>query len=449
MKKFLALLLTVALTATAAITGTLAYLQDDASDVNVMTLGNVKIEQHEYQRAEKEDGTYKTDKIDEQTSYVLEAFEQNKPLLPIVGDPSKSGDAYAGWDDTTVRMSQVDSYGGMQVFAGKNAQDKFVTVENTGNNEAYVRTLVAIEVGTANAELIGTSYHSTWKQNGIGIVNINGNNYSVVEYVYAGAQLSDGSWRHENGVLPAGDTTYPNLSQVYLKSEANNEDMVAIDGNGNGTLDILVLSQAVQAEGFENATAALTAGFGEANAANVQTWFGDTVIPEYVSGEVTTTGTGYGYRIGLGESVIFDNTNIVSDAGGVNVYGTAVFNSGSIAIHSNGGTNSPRHAFYVGAQEGVADGYLTINGGNFRSETLTRRYSYLCAEGEGATIIVNGGNFDKASTHAKKPAPIQTIDGGSVIIYGGTFAFDPSNWVAEGYEAVESNGIWTVSEKTE
>lgn len=448
MKKFLALFLTVALTATAAITGTLAYLQDDASDVNVMTLGNVKIEQHEYQRAEKEDGTYKTGKIDEQTSYVLEAFEQNKPLLPIVGDPSKSGDAYAGWDDTTVRMSQVDSYGGMQVFAGKNAQDKFVTVENTGNNEAYVRTLVAIEVGTANAELIGTSYHSTWKQNGIGIVNINGNNYSVVEYVYAGAQLSDGSWRHENGVLPAGDTTYPNLSQVYLKSEANNEDMVAIDGNGNGTLDILVLSQAVQAEGFENATAALTAGFGEANAANVRTWFGDTVIPEYVSGEVTTTGTGYGYKIDDGETAILNNVNIVTEGGGISVWGTAEFNSGSIVTNST--STSGRHVFYVTSGED-GTGHLTINDGEFTfsPSNLTRKGYYICAHGEDATVIVNGGNFGKPSTRSDYKAGIGEMDGGKVIIYGGTFAFDPSKWVAEGYESVESNGIWTVSEKTE
>lgn len=280
MKKFLALLLTVALTATAAITGTLAYLQSEDSDVNVMTLGNVKIEQHEYQRVE-ENGTYKTDTIDEQTSYVLEPFEQNKPLLPIVGDPNEPGDspAYAGWDETIVRMTQVDSYGGMQVFAGKNAQDKFVTVENTGITDAYVRTLVAIEVGSTDGALIKTSSRAQkadetgtapWIVNSIGTIAIDGNNYMVYEYVYRGA--SDVR-RHVNGILPAGDTTYPNLCQVYLKHNATNEDMVAIDGNGNGTLDILVLSQAVQAEGFADAKTALDTGFGVSNEENVKAWF--------------------------------------------------------------------------------------------------------------------------------------------------------------------------------
>ena len=137
MKKFATMAISVALIGAMVAGGSLAYLSDTASDVNVMTLGNVDIEQHEYERV-VENGAYKTDTIDGQTSYVLEKFKQDKPLLPIVGDPSVSGAGYAGWDDTTVRMSQVESYGGMNVFAGKNAQDKFVTVENTGKTNAYV-----------------------------------------------------------------------------------------------------------------------------------------------------------------------------------------------------------------------------------------------------------------------------------------------------------------------
>ncbi len=265
-----------ALTAAIAVGGTLAYLTSTDSDVNVMTNGNVKIAQHEYQRKTDGDGNYVTKEIDGQTSYVLEDFEQGKDLLPIVGDPSLPGNdsGYAGYDSIPVRMSQVDSYGGMDVFAGKNAQDKFVTVENTGESGAFIRTLVAIECGSTNGALVGSSYHKTWTKNSIGIITIDNNNYYLTEYVYAGAQLSDGSWRHENGVLPAGDTSYPNLSQVYIKSEATNEDMVALDGNNNDTLDILVLSQAVQTEGFANAEEALNAGFPKgANNKNIATWF--------------------------------------------------------------------------------------------------------------------------------------------------------------------------------
>ena len=41
--------------------------------------------------------------------------------------------------------------------------------------------------------------------------------------------------------------------------------MEAIDGNGNGTLDILVLSQAVQTAGFDDAQTALNTAFGTAS----------------------------------------------------------------------------------------------------------------------------------------------------------------------------------------
>ena len=284
MKKKILTTLSVVLILGLAALGILAYLMDEDSDVNVMTLGNVSIEQHEYQRVENADGTYETDTIDNVRSYVLEDFEQGKALLPSAINTT----TWEGWDwdDTIVRMTQVDSYGGMQVFKeASNAQDKFVVVENTGKTDAYVRTLVAIEVGDGNAALIGKSYHSTWSSNEVGTVTIDGNNYYVYEYVYAGGQLSDGSWRHGNGILPAGDTAYPNLSQVYIKSEATNEDMVAIDGNGNGLLDILVLSQAVQVEGFDTAADALTAGFGEANAVNVKAWFEGTNAPVSVDSE--------------------------------------------------------------------------------------------------------------------------------------------------------------------
>lgn len=283
-KKTLALLLVIALTAAIAVSGTLAYLQDEKSDVNVMTLGSVKIEQHEYQRQQDADGTYVMGTGEYTDSYLLEGFKQNKPLLPIVGDPNEPGNspAYAGYDNTVVRMTQVDSYGTMQVFAGKNAQDKFVTVENTGKSAAYIRTLVAIEHGTGDPSLIGTSYHSTWEKTKIGSISVGENNYYVIEYNYKGGELSGGSWRHKGGILPAGDTSYPSLSQVYLKHNATNEDMEKIDGNGNGMLDILVLSQAVQVNGFSDAKTALDTAFGK-TAEKAAEWFGGIPAPIIVS----------------------------------------------------------------------------------------------------------------------------------------------------------------------
>ena len=483
MKKKVLTTLSVVLVLGMAAMGILAYLTSTDDDVNVMTLGNVQIEQNEYQRVQNDDGTYPTDTIDGQTSYVLEAFDQAKPLLPA----TESTNHGAGpWDpNATVRMTQVGSYGGMDVFTSKNAQDKFVTVTNTGKSDAYVRTLVAIEVGSTDGSLIGSSYHQNWTQNSVGTVAINGNNYNVYEYVYAGA--SDNS-RHVNGVLPAGDTSYPNLAQVYLQSIATNEDMEAIDGNGNGMLDILVLSQAVQAEGFDNAAAALTAGFGEANAANVADWFGDVkaetkaadaeamelglelggiinMTSDVAKTEADNTslsfvndgknveinGNGNEMKAGStgdyagiarnGAETVYNDVEIVSAGGGVAAAsGSEVtFNSGSVYVDSN--STSGRYIFYATGEGSV----ININGGTFSwDKNDNQKRAYIYAEA-GTTVNVAGGEFGKASTRSGYTAGI--LGSGTVVITGGTFGFDPSAWVADGYEAVKADGKWTVSAK--
>lgn len=273
-KRNLLSVISLGLVASVAIAGTAAYLTDTDEDKNVMTLGKVEIDQKEYERVQDADGNYTTSTIDGKTSYELKLFDdetKEKPLLPVVGDPNKGE---AGWDATTVRMTQVGSYGGMQVFDSNNVQDKFVTVTNTGASDAYVRTLVAFEYGEADPNLdprlVRMSNHITWKSRSIGIVKVNGENYDLYEFEYLGGELSDGSWRHKGGLLPAGETSYPNLSQVYLGSEATNEDVDALDANDDGKLNILVFSQAVQAAGFDDAKTALDKAFGETTVDNTK-----------------------------------------------------------------------------------------------------------------------------------------------------------------------------------
>ncbi len=347
LKKILLMCTAYVLVAVIAIGGTFAYLTSKDSDVNVMTMGNVNIEQHEYERVVNADGTYATANIDNRTSYVLKDFSQDKPLLPIVGNPSLPGDnpEYAGYDSTTVRMSQVDSYGGVEVFAGKNAQDKIVTVENKGTTDAFVRTFVAIECGDTNGALVKTGARAAethdgsqpWLKTDLGVFEFDNNRYVVVEFLYLGAKLGDGSWRHANGVLPAGETTYPSLCQVYIDSTATNEDCDAIDGNDNGQLDIIVLSQAIQAAGFEDdetttvkypAEIALDTGFGipeetnaetgaplcaewlgeEYEAFSVDTWDGTTDTSWYNDTDATFALTSAEQLAGFGKLVDDGNT---------------------------------------------------------------------------------------------------------------------------------------------
>ncbi len=348
LKSILLMGLSYVLIAALAIGGTIAYLKDEDETANVMTLGNVYIEQHEYERVQNADGTYKTATIDDRTSYVLKEFSQAKPLYPaIIPNGGTVNGVTWDYDATPVRMSQVNSYGGASVFNTPNAVDKFVTVENTGKTDAYVRTLVAFEMGSISADryfdVVDFEIRANdegdckqpWQFKFSGVITVDGNNYYLMELIYCGALLSNGSYRHANGVLPAGDTTYPNLCQVYMAAEATNEDCANIDGNGNGTFEILVLSQAVQAVGFDNAELALDTAFGDIDANN-HPWSGKAPeLPVLVEDQ-----KGLDSAIKSGEKDIIVNNGNIAISGRPSAHGADItFSGGTVNNGTTGGFN--------------------------------------------------------------------------------------------------------------
>ena len=240
---FLSLVLSLAL----ATGGTLAYLSDTDADVNTMTLGNVYITQNEQE--------WNTDNT------ALQSFTQDKPLLPYVGE--------LGWESNE---TLGDEY---RRFTMENVVDKYVTVTNTGKSDAYVRTIIALEMGEYETiaeykyNIIGTSTNAangaeyqfvdTWIWDDAFVAKIGGKNFMVMVAT------------HQKALEPK-QTTIPSLLQVYLNKECGNEEVAKVDGNGDGKLNILVLSQAVQTAGFEKAEDALNTAFGKVPA-NVDTWF--------------------------------------------------------------------------------------------------------------------------------------------------------------------------------
>lgn len=255
-KKFLLTTLSVVLVAIIAVLGTIAYLTDTDSDVNVMTLGNVQIDQIEQQRKVQSD--------DNTSAENLETFDNFNPLYPAVYEG-----VYADWarDESGNQVYQKFPTGGssaMWTDEAKNVIDKIVFVENTGKSEAYVRTWFAFEQGSLTEEefeaVLGRNINNThwdWAEM-VYNVEIAEKNYAVTCATYIGG----GQTGHVNGVLPADETTRPSLLQVMLYNSATNEDAEAIDSNKDGKYDILVFSQACQTEGFANATAALNEAFG-------------------------------------------------------------------------------------------------------------------------------------------------------------------------------------------
>ena len=231
-------------------TGTIAYLQDTDSDVNVMTLGNVQIEQIEQERGE---------------GGKLVDFTQEKPAYPAVGPIE--------WANKGVDVNGTE----YPVFTEdlKNVIDKIVTVKNTGRSDAYVRTIVALEAPDYDAKNL---IH----------VNYNGDNEVIGKTAWAPVDINNVQYvysvfTYENALKP-GAISAPSLVQLFLDSKTTNEDC-ALFGD---TWEVLVVSQAVQTAGFDSAATALNTAFGEANAANAAKWFGDA-LPDTWDGTADTS----------------------------------------------------------------------------------------------------------------------------------------------------------------
>ena len=138
MKKIIAWLLVLALTAAISIGATLAYLTDTDEDVNVMTVGKVKIDQLEYERVDDET---------KDAEALVQEFRDNKPLYPGVYNDDFRFDT----EDTNVDWTQIgmDDYttGIWNPEDINNELDKMVFVKNKGTYDAYVRTVFAFEAG--------------------------------------------------------------------------------------------------------------------------------------------------------------------------------------------------------------------------------------------------------------------------------------------------------------
>ncbi len=245
-KSTLLMVLSLVLALTIGLGTTLAYLTDTDADVNVMTLGNVDIEQIEQEW--NEDGE-------------LVDFTQGKPLYPGVYSEEDEGKDHR-FPLTYLKDDEGNDMPEWQVIDGtksKNAVDKVVTVKNTGKSDAYVRTVFAFEMDqemTADPYLhiiinnnkVDKDITWTWLQE---TVEIDGTYYQI------------GVATYKNALAP-GEVSDPSLKQIGLMHTATNE-ICALFGE---TYDILVVSQAVQAAGFEDAETALNEAFGEITAEN-------------------------------------------------------------------------------------------------------------------------------------------------------------------------------------
>lgn len=279
-KKILALALAVCLVSVAVTGFTLAYFTDTDMATNTMTAGSVAIDQNETDR--DGDDFVQNQKLVPGVYY--EKTNDGEKWLPYNGvAPEKDGESdeydVAIWDDSV-----------------KNVIDKFVTVENTGSEDAYVRTIFLIQekvitvldnditIGddddfwdileeNSHKEYLGDSVKYYWndtEEEGYSysyyglteaertVVTIKNQEYRVVVATYDAA-------------LEAGEMTSPSLMQFYLDPQTTQDWYTDM---GSETFEIRVLSQGVQAQGFDDAETALDLAFGSAtDETNLAEWF--------------------------------------------------------------------------------------------------------------------------------------------------------------------------------
>ncbi len=472
------LLMVISLVASLALitTGTLAYLSDSDKDVNVMTLGNVDIVQNEQERTD---------------SGELDAFNDNKPLLPAVFPGSYI--PYAAESDWPVPNDPAWRV----VEDNVNVVDKFVTVTNTGKTDAYVRTIVAVEAGCIGAD---TLIHTVQNDSKTTIAEVAAEfaDYQEIEQVTIDGVVYDVLVFTYKDALKPGETTIPSLKQIYMNKAADN-DFVATLGD---TFDVLVLSQAVQAQGFTDAVTALNEAFGPVNKDSVADMFADAEIETdgeannppklvtdaatlddalaeggnvLVSSDITSSTT-----VPAGETSLNLNQNtlngnlMLADGAELTVANGTVSNTddtksaiaapaGTSVVLNNVTVESSRHALRA---EG---GKMEINGGTYKvvptgkktlhalnvsdgSEVIVNDGTFIGPKGTvadsgaavnvqaGSTVIINGGNFSGG-----KNRTLSCNAAGTLIIRGGTFDQDPTTYVDAGYKVTLTGGSYVVT----
>lgn len=156
---------------------------------------------------------------------------------------------------------------------------KVVKVENTGANAAYIRTHIAVPKALVDYLELKVNTEG-WDVVGFTDATVEGVDYLVITYdhqtavdpgkftaeLLQGAYLLATTDLRDNPDTPAGDLEFcrrgSNGEYIFSGFVAHK----AVNGGyASQTVSILVASQAIQYQGFENSTAteALNAGFGE------------------------------------------------------------------------------------------------------------------------------------------------------------------------------------------
>lgn len=245
-KKALTLCLAVALAATAVVGGTMAYFTDTDAKNNTFTVGNVDIELIESQLHRVNAG-------------VQGVVEKSDNIL-VTPNVAMEGTATEYWDGPCFTDDQIkedaEKYQSVYLkdanIAPGTGYRKCPYVVNTGKNAAYIRIRVIIP--TELDKLLDDSYLTV-------------SAYQSDEFEKYTKDVKD-----DNNVytftrvepLASGEMTFWNVwGSITMDKDVTNKDIADMQARGlidqDGKFDVKVEADAIQADGFKNATEAWAA----------------------------------------------------------------------------------------------------------------------------------------------------------------------------------------------
>ena len=250
-KKITAIFLCVALLATAIVGASLAYFTDTDSAKNTFTVGNVKIKLLE-------------SSLHRENAGVANGATSDSELWSNVDKEGtgntnkyKAGDTF--YTDAQIEKDAAEYECDKVKLNPGQSYHKMPYVKNTGANDAYIRIRVMIPADLDTAILNSSMYTTTAIKSGeftyaydnSGTVDREGIKYNV--YTFTRVEP-----------LKSGELTYWNVwGTIHMDADVTNEEIASLFGEGktyaDGTFPVLVEADAIQADGFANATDAFAA----------------------------------------------------------------------------------------------------------------------------------------------------------------------------------------------
>ena len=255
-KKILSIALVVAMIAVIA-AGSLAYFTDKKAAENTFTVGNVKIALLE-SSLHRENAGYPNGTTKDQVS------PDNVELWSDVAKEGKGNTNQYKAGDTFYTDAQIEAdaaqytCNNVKLNPGQ-SYHKMPYVKNTGANDAYIRIRVMIPADLDTAVLNSSMYTTTALKSG----------EFTMDYDHSGS-VERGDIKYNvytftrTKALAPNEMTYWNVwGTIHMDADVTNEEIEGLFGEGktyaNKVFPVLVEADAIQADGFNDVTAAFAA----------------------------------------------------------------------------------------------------------------------------------------------------------------------------------------------